>query len=514
MKAPETSIYYYGGGKANMPYANSEHKNSDEHRIEPADVTTAAILGYARRGPTWPQQINSWQDFIHWFGPHDPDAHLGYVVEGFFRNGGRRCYIVRIVGAQTQFAKYEVPPLRIWAIGPGSWGNHIAVRVRRTGRARFRMSIRYWEGDPPSDFNAMRPRVLPDHEEVFEHLVVNPSSPDYLLTRLTRGNSRLVLVEWMERARPAIPRPRDYVLLRDGSDGAIPTTADFVGQVHDAPRLCRGITNLRNLADVGLVCMAEDVWDEAVQLALVGHCSDPALGRMALLTVPRDCESPTQANPPTSSPFAAVYYPWLEVIDSVSYAPRLIPPVGHVAAIYARVDQQRGVHRAPANESISGILGIQQTLTADQYQQMAQKNINVIRDLTTTRRGIVIWSALTMAKDVRWRYVQVRRLANLIVRSVVIHTRWAAMAAKTPDLWDQLRGTVSEFLYRQWRQGYLQGSKPEEAFFVRCDHSTMTPGDIAAGRIIIQIGIAPLRPGELYHFQVIQSAQDVRVIEI
>jgi hypothetical protein len=495
-----------------MAATYDHHSYGEERRIEPVDIAMAAFLGYAQRGPTWPQLVNSWHDFVHWYGSHDSSAHLAYVVEGYFRNGGRRCYIARIAGSGAQCAGLEFPPLRVQAIGPGTWGNRIAVRIRPTGRNRFRLTVRYWDDDPPPDFNVPRPHILPDLEETFDHLTVDPASPDYILTRLAKGQSHLVYVEWLEGQKRALPRPRDFALLRGGADGLMPTTADFLGRVHNAPYLCQGLNCLRDGPDVGLVCVAEDVWDETVHFALIGHCSDPTLGRMAIMTVPCDLESPAQIHPPTS-PFAALYYPWLEVLDPLTYKPRLIPPVGHIAAIYARVDQQYGIHRAPANEPISGILGVQKTLSPEDYQLLTTRRVNVIRDLTASRRGVVVWSAFTLANNARWRYVQVRRLANLVLRSTILHTRWVVEQPNSPSLWDEVRIAVGDFLHRLWKQGYLQGRKPEEAFYVRCDRSTMTSMDITAGRVVILIGIAPLRPGEFYHFQVTQSPQGARVTE-
>jgi phage tail sheath protein FI len=175
-----------------------------------------------------------------------------------------------------------------------------------------------------------------------------------------------------------------------------------------------------------------------------------------------------------------------------------IPPSGHVVGVYARTDIERGVHKAPANEVVRGITGLQRIINKGEQEILNPfpSNINVIRDFRPNNRGIRIWGGRVITSDPDWKYVNVRRLLIFIEKSIDIGLQWVVFEPNADPLWARVRRTISNFLTTVWRSGALEGTKPEEAYFVRCDRTTMTQADIDNGRLIVVIGVAPVKPAE------------------
>jgi phage tail sheath protein FI len=202
------------------------------------------------------------------------------------------------------------------------------------------------------------------------------------------------------------------------------------------------------------------------------------------------------------SKFATLYWPWLEVMDPLTSRPMLVPPSGHVAGVWARTDGTRGVHKAPANEVILGINGLGFQITAEEQGNLNSKGINCIRSFPG--RGIRIWGARTLSSDPEWRYLNVRRLFNYISESIIEGTQWAVFEPNDARLWGSLRISSANFLTRVWRDGALFGGTPEQAFYVKCDSETNPPDVIEAGQVVIEIGIAPVKPAEFVIFRISQ----------
>lgn len=214
------------------------------------------------------------------------------------------------------------------------------------------------------------------------------------------------------------------------------------------------------------------------------------------------------------SKYAAIYYPWIKVSDPIgaeNSTSRFIPPSGCVAGIYARSDTERGVHKAPANEVVSGVIELERTLTAGEQDMLNPIGVNCIRAFQG--RGIRVWGARTVSSDSLWKYINVRRLFLYIEESIEKSTQWVVFEPNNERLWGRIRATITEFLTRVWKDGALMGTKAEEAFFVRCDRTTMTQDDIDNGRLIILIGIAPVKPAEFVIFRIAQWAGGSAVTE-
>jgi phage tail sheath protein FI len=245
--------------------------------------------------------------------------------------------------------------------------------------------------------------------------------------------------------------------------------------------------------------------DAAVHAALLEQCAE-LRERFAILDPARGsrvagggAEDVLEQRRGLDSPFGALYYPWLRVADPAQDGDPggiLVPPSGHIAGIYARVDRARGVHEAPANEVVLGAVELE-TAVSDRDQEILNPvGINAIRDLRATGRGLLVWGARTLSSDVEWKYVSVRRLAIFIEASLQGGLEWAVFEPDGEGLWGRMRALAEEFLLGVWRSGALQGDKPEEAFFVRIDRTTMTQGDIDQGRLVMVVGVATVKPAE------------------
>jgi phage tail sheath protein FI len=213
---------------------------------------------------------------------------------------------------------------------------------------------------------------------------------------------------------------------------------------------------------------------------------------------------------PSDNGFGAFYFPWIKVLDPATKEMVDVPPSGHIAGIYARTDATRGVHKAPANETIRGALGVTYAVTQEEQAQLNPAGVNVIR--TFDREGIRVWGARTVAPPGNeWRYLNVRRLFSMIEKSIERSTRWCVFEPNDEPLWKSIRRDVRAFLMLLWRQGALMGATPDEAFFVQCDRETNPPEVVDAGMVVTVIGAAPVKPAEFVIFRISQSAAGAEV---
>jgi len=214
------------------------------------------------------------------------------------------------------------------------------------------------------------------------------------------------------------------------------------------------------------------------------------------------------------SSHAALYYPWvlaanpLAATDKTQPSLIALPPSGFVCGIYARSDNERGVWKAPANETITDALGLQRDVRFGEQEVLNPLGINCLRFLPN--RGFRVWGARTMSSDPEWIYVNVRRYFLYLEASIDAGTQWAVFEANGERLWANIRTTVSDFLFNEWVNGALLGEAPEQAFFVRCDRSTMTQNDLDNGRLICLVGVAAVKPAEFVIFRIGQKTADAR----
>lgn len=243
-----------------------------------------------------------------------------------------------------------------------------------------------------------------------------------------------------------------------------------------------------------------------VQKAMVEHCKKMK-DRIAILDMPNGqdvsgAKTWLETELKVDDKYAAIYYPWLKVTNTGLANPPDVPPSGHIAGVYARVDSERGVHKAPANEVVRGATGLMYNATRNDQETLNPARVNCIR--TFPGQGIRIWGARTLSSDAQWQYINVQRLFANIEDSIIQNTRWVVFEPNDPILWAAIRRDISAYLMRLWHQGALFGSTPEEAFYVKCDAETNPPEVIQAGYCVIEVGIAPVRPAE---FVVIRIGQ-------
>lgn len=293
--------------------------------------------------------------------------------------------------------------------------------------------------------------------------------------------------------------------------------AEKIAAGEDAPKIPAdyeaAIGKLNLVDDVSILVAPEHVLDKSLDDKLVNSCEN-LRDRVTLLSSAKPDEDITTLRPSKDSTYAAFYYPWIKITDPLSKGPTSqsleVPAVGHIAGILARSDINRGVHKAPANEVVQGALDLSAIVSKGRQDILNPRGVNCIRDFTADGRGIRLWGARTTSSDPEWKYLNVRRLFLFIEESIDQGTQWVVFEPNSDPTWAAVRRNVSNFLTSVWRSGALFGTTAEEAFFVRCDRTTMTEDDIQSGRLICVIGVAPVRPAEFVIFRISQKTLDAQ----
>jgi hypothetical protein len=388
----------------------------------------------------------------------------------------------------------------------------------------------------PTDFvSATNPnRRDPTILEVYDNLSPDPRSTSFY-ERQINDVSVLITVKQNPNApgRPAnepppptqppppappVPAPAP-VFLTTGDDGNnVLSLADFQGNPAALPGQQYGLLALEEVDEIAILCCPDEHVVTGITGSLIDQC-ERLKDRFAILQAVQGAGSIANLRPPVTSRYGAFYYPWLRILDPVSGMDLEIPPGGHVAGIYARSDTERGVHKAPANEVIRGLFvdpldpkrGLQLQITKGQQDILNPRGVNVLRFFPG--RGNLVWGARTTTLDPDWKYINVRRLFIFVEESIEEATQWVVFEPNDEPLWARVRRSVSDFLRRLWMDGMLQGRTAEEAYFVRCDRTTMTQADIDNGRLIILVGIAPVKPAEFVIFRIGQWTGGSEVAE-
>jgi phage tail sheath protein FI len=306
------------------------------------------------------------------------------------------------------------------------------------------------------------------------------------------------------------------VLLAGGNDGQRPLASEYEGKADDSSRSKTGLRALEDVDDVSIVAapgstlqMEESYRSEAntVVNLLIAHASRLRYRIAVLDSGARQSIAQVRAmRAKIDSSYAALYYPWVRVLDPVTGNEIDLPPSGFVAGIYARNDVTRGVSKAPANEVVNLATGLEQLLDKGQQDVLNSEGINSFRFFEG--RGFLLWGARTVSSDPEWKYVNLRRYFAYLEHSIDKGTQWAVFETNGEALWAKVRSTIGDFLLNEWQSGALLGEKPEKAYFVRCDRSTMTQNDVDNGRLVVLIGVAPLRPAEFVIFRIGQWTAD------
>ncbi|MEW6173908.1 MAG: phage tail sheath family protein [Bacillota bacterium] len=461
--------------------------------IEGVSTSTAGFLGETERGPTAPRLITSWLEFQRVFGGYLSDGkYLPHAAEGFFANGGQRLYVARVVDQSAALATAKLThgsdnALTVTAVGEGAWGNNVKVKVESGTMSGFKLLVEYGT-----------------EKELFDNLSVSESSSDFYTKRVNGISNLIVLSKETGDSGTAPDGPASSTNLSGGSDGTTPLDmTDFTRTDIDTPGQRKGLTAFKEIDEISIVYAPNAGSVTGLTSALITHCEN-AKDRFAIVDADQGESSISSLNPRSTydTKYAAFYYPWLKVYDPLSKAYKLVPPGGHVCGIYARSDTERGVHKAPANEVVKGAVDLEFAITKGEQDILNPRGVNCIRAFPG--RGIRVWGARTLSSDPLWKYVNVRRLFLFLEESIDEGTQWVVFEPNNEKLWARVRQSISEFLTRVWKDGALMGKTPEEAFFVKCDRTTMTQDDIDNGRLICLIGVAPVKPAEFVIFRIAQ----------
>lgn len=505
-----------------------EEVQSGSRPIEGVGTSVAAFVGFAQRGPfDEPTLVTNWSQFVSRFGDFVEGTYLAASVYGFFANGGGTCYVVRVddgtAPAPAAAAGEGADPRAVKAAGPTAIGAYsVVARPGVTGT--ITVEIADVEGDdPPSD--AFRLIVKRNGKAVETYpSVTTKRSKENVATRVNAASALVEITEPGTGAAPARPEAQTVTLAPapPAQAGGPLTPEVYVG---DADRRS-GLGGLEAVEDVTTVAVPDlmSAYERglldldgvlAVQQGLIAHCE--LMGdRVAVLDPPPGL-SPQEVAVWRSeragydSKYAALYYPWIDVADPSTGRVSPVPPSGHVAGIWARNDDQRGVHKAPANEVVRGAVSLRTQLTKGEHDRLNPIGVNCIRAFPG--RGIRVWGARTLASDPAWRYLNVRRLFNYLEESILAGTQWVVFEPNDDALWARIRRTVSAFLVNEWRKGALFGLTPDEAFYVKCDRETNPPESVDSGHVVCEIGVAPVRPAEFVVFRLSQLTSGTGAVD-
>jgi phage tail sheath protein FI len=481
-------------------------------------TSITAFVGWAPKGPTdRATLVLSWADFARTFGGLDKRSYLGYAVSHFFANGGQRAYIVRVVADDAKAGTVTLDgKLVVAAASPGEWAKNYAIVTKSftddQGHKKFGVKVVNIAQDP---------KGIP--VEVFENLSMDSADPRYAKT-VINNDSSFVTVDTVGTDPPAntaldaqgnVP---DTAKLTGGppADGAVlhPDDPAFNTKVYKAAG--DGAVFLLDKIDLfNLLCVPGETTDTTIQ-SLSAFCHD----RRAFLIVdgPSAVDAKIDTLPPNitagvNPANAAFYFPWPLAPDPLAEnRPRVFPPSGFVAGLYAKTDASRGVWKAPAGveAGLTGVSGLTRVLTNDENGVLNPKAVNCLR--TFPVYGTVVWGARTLKGNdevgSEWKYIPVRRTALFLEESLYRALKWVVFEPNDEPLWAQIRLNVGAFMHDLFRQGAFQGTTPRDAYFVKCDKETTTQNDINLGIVNIVVGFAPLKPAEfvVIHIQQIAGA--------
>lgn len=504
---------------------------SSQKVLTSAPTAVTAFVGFTATAPSddpndpqglAPRLVMSWAQFESLYGGFVEGAMLPLAVHGYFLNGGTQAYIVRVPNAEPagEPARAALPA------ADRALGLPVAVE---SVEPDANITIEIVTADVADDAEGAAPftlSVLEDGQlvESYEDLTLDGkrSVADVVNATSTRVKVEVNLAEDVDLATQLdLLKPGSYEL-----EKAAPVPVPVTGRKFAGSEAARsGINGLAIAEDVTIVTVPDLVtaatkddgsldlglW-KAVQTSLIAHCEQHA-NRIALLDAPPGM-SPQQVREWRSevaqydSAFAAMYYPWIKVENptgSNGNAEIAIPPSGHVAGLWARTDETRGVWKAPANDTLRGVLDVERSVTQNEQGILNPIGINAIRPFGT--RGIRVWGARTLASDTDWQYLNVRRLFNMVESTILEGTQWAVFEPNDVSLWEGVKRTLGGYLHGLWQAGALFGSTADQAFFVRCDETTNTPETIDQGKLIVEVGLAPVKPAEFVIFRISQNKQ-------
>lgn len=488
--------------------------------IEGVGTAIAGFVGFAAQGPyNQPVLVTNWTQFVETFGDLVENYALGKAVYGYFNNGGGRAYIVRIptsarpssapMGELPSAGDKKIAALNVMALNAGA--QNVKVTVKDEGKV-----------DDQPNYTVTISADGAKEESFTGTIGAGPSN----LASQVNTRSKIIRIQ---------PNAIDEALIASGlqvgtvaltgaekSTPARVETAELIGD----PAKRTGFAAFETLEEITMIAApdvaaahAKGLIDlnamKAVQAGMLAHCE--LMGnRMAILDTPSGLTAQEASDwrmntTGFDSKFGVAYWPWIQVFDQTTGKNTAFPPSGHVAGLWGRNDNSRGVFKAPANEVILGAVGVDYPVTRGEMDMLNPQGLNSIKSFPG--RGIRVWGARTLSSDAEWRYVNVRRYFNYLEESILQGTQWAVFEPNDENLWGRIRRTISAFLVNEWRSGALFGSSPSEAFFVKCDGENNTAESIDLGMVIVEIGVAPVKPAEFVIFRLSQFSGGTSIAE-
>jgi phage tail sheath protein FI len=513
------------------------------HSMVQADVPDPATGGTKKDlviqlvdTPKTPTLVTSWSEFMNTYGgvrEAFPGGFLHDTMYGYFNNGGRKAYVVGIPlptedRSEPAAAGPALPrgegvlnnaagrqTLRLIGQGLKS-GERITVEVTApepgSAEGTFTLVVKRDGEDPRTIPNLTYSKGAKLRNVVETLAKESPVLTAEIIDAPGSVAERMPLVGGSATITATVPTPPAPTPKTNGAVGLKQKLSSdlFLGNVDDRT----GIAGLETVDDVTLVACPDivavtpdgrpatttnDV--KAVQRAILDHC-EAMKDRFAILDCPaglnvQQARDWRMNGIGFDSAYASLYYPWVKVGD------KFVPPSGLVAGVYARVDEERGVFKAPANEVVRGVIDLERNVTRNQQELLNPIGINCIRSFPG--QGIRIWGARTLSNsDAQWRYVPVRRLFCNIEESILQATSWIVFEPNNERLWVKIKRDITAFLTVQWRAGALFGATPEQAFFVKCDEETNPVEVRDLGYCVVEVGLAPVKPAEFVVFRVRQ----------
>ena len=493
--------------------------------IEGVSTSIAGFLGIAERGPLAATFLSSFADYQRSYGGYFVDGtgaqtYLAYAVEGFFLNGGQGCWVARVASGTAGSAQAKLANITISAAGPGATGAQIGYYIQPASIApadatKFRLQIYYWSTAAAAATKDPSTATL---SEVFDNLSTSSTSSMYFVGVVNSGSD---LVTVAQTASGAVAATAAITLLT-GPAGADPALVpgDFTGVNSPDPANPIGLAALDGIDDISIYCCPDEHYLDStaagdIAAAIVASCEN-SKDRFAILQSAANAGVPAKVSPGLTAisqrGYSAFYYPWVNFANPTTGIETLIAPGGHIAGIYARSDANYSVAKDPANEQIQGIDSLQLMINNATQGQLNPIGVNCLRSFKT--QGNLVFGGRTTSPDPDWQYISIRRLFIYIEKSIQQGTQWVVFQPNDSATWARVIRSISDFLTGLWMQNMLMGATKEQAFFVRCDNTTMTQTDIDSGRLIATIGVAPVYPAEFVIFRIGQWSGGASVTEL
>jgi phage tail sheath protein FI len=495
--------------------------------IEGVGTAVAAFVGFAGQGPFHqPTLVTNWDQYVRTFGGFDAVSHLGHAVYGYFANGGGSAYVVRVGGPRAGTAPTDGDRTSQQPAPPPVQLGDLRITALPSVESEVTVEVTDVAADnPPEDRFRLQVSQGGQVVETFD-VSTRRNVRSYVVTQV---NERSALIRVAEQADGPVSRPDKQTITvpaapplpaAPASTGAL-DAAEYVGGLADRT----GFGGLETIDEVTMVAVpdlmgayqrglldAEAV--RTVQLAMISHCEQMG-DRVAVLDTPpgmgaQQVRTWRMDEAGYDSRYATLYYPWISVFDPASGGNRLVPPSGHVAGVWARSDAERGVHKAPANEVIRGAVDLELSLSKGEQDLLNPVGVNCLRSFAG--RGIRVWGARTLTSDPAWRYLNVRRLFNYLEESILLGTQWVVFEPNDDRLWSSIRRNIGAFLNEEWRGGALFGRTAEQAYYVKCDQENNPQESIDLGRVVCEIGVAPVKPAEFVVFRLSQFSDSTSLI--